>query len=656
MLRHYSQRNFTLKSLDARMLEAANGKNETNQFLPCSFVRLSLHHVEWDYENNDDTKNVFLDSLIKDGVQVICHNVSIEIMDSMLADKQLFVYAVNSLDFKFIRSTFVGLEEGRNLHGGIKLNSFVSPSVLIEDSSISTLLFSDFFYAIFSAQQYITAAMYVRIRAAMPDETPDPVPSCTIRNTNFTGNFRALNFEPNPNIRYSCHVTGSKFTSNHVLTDGGAVVINGNAESLFEMTFINCHFEENHAGSQELDFPEEFPIKIHQNPGITITSFEETEEESLKIYMELQFHDGSEPVKEFVFLDVSGSGGALFVGTGSVHVVQSLFVGNTAAMYGGAIHVVIHGNLKVSDSVFYSPNHDQELEDGTLMSSFGDSFILENVELNQVSSYASEASVFFHEKDGYADTAEILNISILCPVNSQINSHNVSLEILKGASGDDNSPYLKYKELWYDCLSCETDTYSLAGGYFQYMAYPNYQKSSMYSQEIIYDQIDCHDCSFGGYCADGNIYPKVHHWGVATDGAVIFYNCPSSYCCSQPVCEEPFDTCAPYRVGNLCGRCGTNYSEAMFSSACIPNENCHATWMFPVTCALAFIYAMFLLFQNDLKDFLVAQPKPKPPASSRLPIPKIVLAYHNEVHVEESETGGNEEWKPYNGSRKSSPY
>ena len=48
-------------------------------------------------------------------VQVICHNVSIEIMDSMLADKQLFVYAVNSLDFKFIRSTFVGLEEGKEL-------------------------------------------------------------------------------------------------------------------------------------------------------------------------------------------------------------------------------------------------------------------------------------------------------------------------------------------------------------------------------------------------------------------------------------------------------------------------------------------------------------------------------------------------------------
>ena len=371
MLNHYSQRNFTRKSLDARMLEAANGNNETNRSLQCSSVRLSLQSVEWDYGNNDDGTNVFLDSLIKDGVQVICHNVSIDIVDSMLADKQVFVYAISSLDVKFSRSTFAGLEDGRNLHGGIKLNSLVSPSVLIEDSSISTLLFSDFFYAIFSAQQYITAAIYLRILAGMSYVTSDPIPDCTIRNTNFTGNFRALNFEPTPNIRYNCHVTGSRFVSNHVLTDGGAVVINGDAESLFEMTFTDCYFEENQAGSQELDFPDDFPIKIHQSPGITITSFEETEEESLKIYMELQFEDGSEPVEEFVFLDVSGSGGALFVGTGSVHVEDSLFVGNTAAMYGGAIHVVIHGELKVSDTVFYSPDFDQELEDGTLMSSFG---------------------------------------------------------------------------------------------------------------------------------------------------------------------------------------------------------------------------------------------------------------------------------------------
>ena len=381
----YSNPNFTLKELDKEMTEAAHGRNQTTN--QCSSVNLSLQYVEWDYGNHDNEREIFLDSLIQDGIQVICRNVRIDIADSELADKQLFIYSIDSLDFKFRGSSFVGLTEGRLLQGGIKLNSFVSPSIMLENSSISGLLFSDFFLAIFSAQQYITAAMYLRILDSIPQKSlgQNLSSNCTIRNTIFEGNFRALNFQPHPGIVYTCHVTGTTFSRNHVLTDGGAIVVNGNGESLFDLRFTDCYFEENQAGSQELDFPEDFPIKIHHNPGIVITSFEETEEESLKIYMELHYEAGSNPVKEFVFLDVSGSGGAVFVGTGSVHVADSLFVGNSAAMYGGAIHVVIHGALRVSDSVLYSPDYDQELEDGTLISSFGRSFILENVTLHQVS-------------------------------------------------------------------------------------------------------------------------------------------------------------------------------------------------------------------------------------------------------------------------------
>ena len=58
--------------------------------------------------------------------------------------------------------------------------------------------------------------------------------------------------------------------------------------------------------------------------------------------------------------------------------------GNAAAMYGGCIHVVIHGELSVRDSVFYTPDSDQGLEDGTVMSSFGKRFVLTNVDIYQV--------------------------------------------------------------------------------------------------------------------------------------------------------------------------------------------------------------------------------------------------------------------------------
>ena len=641
-INHYSQNNFTLKNLDQKMLNAAES-NKSDQSLQCTSVRLGLHQVQWGYAN-DDVTDIYLDSLITDGIQVICHNINIEITDSILADKQIFVYAISHLDFRFIRSTFKGLEDGRNVQGGIKLNTFISPLILIEDSSISSLLFSNFFYAIFSAQQYMTAAVYIRVLQSQLPRLPTSFNECVIRNTMFSDNFRCLNFAPDPSIPYHCHVIGSNFTTNHVLTDGGAVVISGDEESLFALNFTQCYFDQNAAGGRELDFPEEkdFPIQIHREPGIVITSFEEIEEDSFQIYMQLFYNDDIEPVDEVVFLDISGSGGAIYAGTASVLVEDCLFMNNSASMYGGAIHIVKHGQLKVVDSVFYSPPEDQELEDGTIISSFGKSFILNNVELNQVSPYASEASVFFHEKDGYADTAAVVNISIICPVNARIHTHNVSLEIFKRENWDDTSPYLKYKELWYDCFSCNSDSYSLAGGLFKHLAYPmSNQSTSLFTQKIIYEQIECHDCSFGGHCADGNIYPKVQYWGIAKNGAVEFYNCPSSYCCTEPVCESGYDTCAPYRVGTLCGRCGTNYSEAMFSRICIHNDSCHATWMFPVTCALAFIYAMFLLFQSDLKDFLVGQPKAPAPGIGQLKNPKVmkVMAYHNDVQLDESETG-----------------
>ena len=294
--------------------------------------------------------------------------------------------------------------------------------------------------------------------------------------------------------------------------------------------------------------------------------------------------------------------------------------------------------------------------------------------VSQVAPYASEASVFFHEKEGYADSAGVLNLTITCPVNAEIRSHNVSLEILKSTGGGDTSPhlgtqkgprdggtgpYLTYKELWYDCISCETDTYSLAGGYFEYTVYPVYNSTDtglsndvreseyVYQQKLIFQQIKCHECSFGGHCADGNIYPKAQHWGIALDGAVSFYNCPDSYCCAKPVCWDGYDSCAENRVGTLCGRCGANYSEAMFSSACLPNPQCHATWVFPVTISLAFVYALFLLFQNDLKNFLVGQPQPQPKpvvrAYSVKAINKKKRAYQNDIQLEEDKLPQKEE-------------
>ena len=60
-------------------------------------------------------------------------------------------------------------------------------------------------------------------------------------------------------------------------------------------------------------------------------SFEEMEDGSLKIYMTLLYAEDS-PVQETVFLDISGSGGVLYVGTGAVCVEHCIFTGEQLAL------------------------------------------------------------------------------------------------------------------------------------------------------------------------------------------------------------------------------------------------------------------------------------------------------------------------------------
>ena len=64
------------------------------------------------------------------------------------------------------------------------------------------------------------------------------------------------------------------------------------------------------------------------------------------------------------------------------------------------------------------------------------------------------------------------------------------------------------------------------------------------------------------------------------------------------------DSCASRREGRLCGRCRPGYSEAWFSTLCVPNENCGPLWLYALTTTLGVMYALFLMFQADVKKFI----------------------------------------------------
>ena len=61
-----------------------------------------------------------------------------------------------------------------------------------------------------------------------------------------------------------------------------------------------------------------------------------------------------------------------------------------------------------------------------------------------------------------------------------------------------------------------------------------------------------------------------------------FQHCPNDYCCTSRNCET-YDGCANHRHGRLCGLCRPGYSEALFSSVCVPDDTCHNNgWLVPL--------------------------------------------------------------------------
>ena len=122
----------------------------------------------------------------------------------------------------------------------------------------------------------------------------------------------------------------------------------------------------------------------------------------------------------------------------------------------------------------------------------------------------------------------------------------------------------------------------------------------------IYTDVICHMCPYGGTCRHG-IQAKANYWGLQQNGMVSFYKCPSGYCCSQVTCTT-YKGCQNHRSGILCSKCTTGYSEVLFSPSCIPDEECKQFWFIPVAVLMLLTYALFLMYQNDIKTCVFGSP------------------------------------------------
>ncbi len=81
----------------------------------CSHINVVLLRVTWTHADESEKEGPYLDALINDGIQSVCSDISIEISDSYLADRQILAYSLVGLNFTMTHSIFQGLSHGRNI-------------------------------------------------------------------------------------------------------------------------------------------------------------------------------------------------------------------------------------------------------------------------------------------------------------------------------------------------------------------------------------------------------------------------------------------------------------------------------------------------------------------------------------------------------------
>ena len=132
----------------------------------------------------------------------------------------------------------------------------------------------------------------------------------------------------------------------------------------------------------------------------------------------------------------------------------------------------------------------------------------------------------------------------------------------------------------------------------------------MFSFGVIYlkekNQVEstqvCKECPYGAQCIDTKLSSKPGFWGTIKNKGVLFFPCKSGHCmtCDTNCCSDSFDLCSSHRHGPICTECMPNYTEALFSTNCVPDEQCTNYWFWPTILLLAVFYSIFLMFHLDV--------------------------------------------------------
>ncbi len=615
----------------------------------CSSVELNVENVTWTHTNLRYSDLIPVDVLRRDGIQVICVSFTINVHGSFLSDRIIFAAGVELPVLHIHNSVFNGSNNGSNIMGGVEIASLCSPYLVIEDTIFQGLRFADLSYALLANDMFDTAALRMRIfkhefqefcKFCKEEEHHAYNPQIAILNATFRNNMGgvAISVEENDDNGHIClsvtdvllvYIFNSKFIGNEKVGNGGAVKVSfGNP---IKMYVKNCDFSNNRAGVAAFNTPIQTTGKpVLSTDWIDTLKGYEIIDDMVVLTMGPQEFSSNAPRDFNITMHFAGLGGAFYWLQGQLTVQDSRFYNNSASRFGGALFVSERSKVYVRRTDFYSGDDALNGTSGLVLYSHAEMLSLSEVTITVAATPRNKAAVLYHEEDAFhPGLFQFTNIKVCCSPDTKLNLLTSSSRIKFSLNVYLTNQRLSYRAFELLCEACATNSYTLQTGQYkvtgpeeifapalplkkaQFPVFgppppPPISIAVTYTHNITHIDFPCIACPYGAAC-EGGLQSKFNYWGFRSGNQVVFYECPFGYCCNRRRCDS-YNQCAAFRGGTLCGQCEAGYSEALFSVRCIPNRECHDTWILGVGALMSMTYALFLIFQNDLKASIFAAP------------------------------------------------
>ena len=295
--------------------------------------------------------------------------------------------------------------------------------------------------------------------------------------------------------------------------------------------------------------------------------------------------------------------GAVYISNGNVTFNRCTFRDNFATKRSGHVYSAYGtGRVHFKDCSF-STSISNLTVNGTifdkstfLYSESGGPVKFENTSMALALGQRTPCAVVDISSGGYVDMDN--RSTIQCSIGSKLlfenNTHFVyEYNMKNGSSCRVNVTVLKYS-----CNLCSPGYYSL-------------QQGMSYGLNV-HNSIQCLPCPFGATCIEKNIAAKPNFWGYQNSDrdhppSLSFYTCPERYCRSPTAGSNEYNSCYGNRIGFLCGKCGPEYSETLFSTECRKRSECNNYMLWIMTILYTTGIAFYLLIKPPVVSFLGRQ-------------------------------------------------